>query len=85
MPGGTLTGITRSGVLAAGAVFFAAGYLWFAASAQRPLVLLPAFVLAGLGIGCGETAQARSSPAWHLASSAARPSACSSPSSPPGT
>ena len=44
-------------VLAAGAVFFAAGYLWFAAGAHQPLVLLPAFVLAGLGIGCGETAQ----------------------------
>jgi MFS family permease len=44
-------------VLAAGAVFFAAGYAWFAAGSDQPLVLLPAFVLAGLGIGCGETAQ----------------------------
>jgi MFS family permease len=44
-------------VLAAGAVFFAAGYLWFAAGGHQPAVVLPAFVLAGLGIGCGETAQ----------------------------
>jgi MFS family permease len=44
-------------VLAAGAVFFAAGYAWFAAGSHQPLVLLAAFVLAGLGIGCGETAE----------------------------
>ena len=44
-------------VLIAGAVFFAAGYLWFAAGAHQPVLLLPAFILAGLGIGCGETAE----------------------------
>ena len=44
-------------VLAAGAVLFAAGYAWFAAGSHQPIVLLPAFVLAGLGIGCGETAE----------------------------
>jgi MFS family permease len=44
-------------VLAAGAVFFAAGYAWFAAGSDNPVVLLGAFVLAGLGIRCGETAQ----------------------------
>ena len=44
-------------VLAAGAVCFAAAYLWFAVGAHQPFVLLPAFVLAGLGIGCGETAE----------------------------
>ena len=44
-------------VLAAGAVLFAAGYAWFAVGSYRPIVLLPAFVLAGLGIGCGETAE----------------------------
>lgn len=44
-------------VLAAGAVVFAAGYLWFAAGPGNPAVLVPAFVLAGLGIGCGETAE----------------------------
>ena len=44
-------------VLAAGAVCFAAGYLWFAPGAHQALMLLPAFVMAGLGIGCGETAQ----------------------------
>jgi MFS family permease len=44
-------------VLAAGAVMFATGYAWFAAGAHQPLLLLPAFVLAGLGIGCGETAE----------------------------
>jgi len=43
-------------VLAAGAVLLAAGYIWFAAGSHHPVVLLPAFVLAGLGIGCGETA-----------------------------
>jgi hypothetical protein len=36
---------------------FAAGYAWFAAGSHQPLVLLAAFVLAGLGIGCGETAE----------------------------
>ena len=36
---------------------FAAGYLWFAAGSAQPAVLLPAFLLAGLGIGCGETAE----------------------------
>jgi MFS family permease len=44
-------------VLAAGAVLFAAGYAWFAAGAHQPLLLLPAFILAGLGIGCAETAE----------------------------
>lgn len=44
-------------VLAAGAVLFAAGYGWFAAGSHQPLVLLPAFILTGLGIGCGETAE----------------------------
>lgn len=44
-------------VLAAGAVLFAAGYIWFAAGSHQPVVLLPAFILAGLGIGCGETAE----------------------------
>jgi MFS family permease len=44
-------------VLSAGAVLFAAGYAWFAAGAHQPLLLLPAFILAGLGIGCGETAE----------------------------
>ena len=44
-------------VLAAGAVLFAAGYVWFAAGTHQPIALLPAFVLAGLGIGCGETAE----------------------------
>ena len=47
----------QSGCSPPGGGCFAAGYLWFAAGAHRPLVLLPAFVLAGLGIGCGETAQ----------------------------
>jgi MFS family permease len=44
-------------VLAGGAVLFAAGYAWFAAGPAQPALLLPAFVLAGLGIGCGETAE----------------------------
>lgn len=44
-------------VLAGGAVLFAAGYTWFAVGPAQPVLLLPAFVLAGLGIGCGETAQ----------------------------
>lgn len=44
-------------VLAAGAVCFALAYLWFAAGPSRLLVLLPAFVLAGIGIGCAETAE----------------------------
>lgn len=44
-------------VLAAGAVLFAAGYVWFGAGAVQPWLLLPAFILTGLGIGCGETAE----------------------------
>lgn len=44
-------------VLAAGAVVFAAGYLWFAAGPANPAVLLPAFLLAGVGVGCAETAE----------------------------
>lgn len=48
-------GATR--VLAAGAATFAAGYLWFAAGPHQPIALLPAFVLAGIGIGCAETAE----------------------------
>ncbi|MDQ6784997.1 MAG: hypothetical protein M3063_16490 [Actinomycetota bacterium] len=43
--------------MAVGAVFFAAGYLWFAVGATNVVVLAPAFILAGLGIGCAETAQ----------------------------
>jgi MFS family permease len=48
-------GATR--VLAAGAACFAAAYVWFAIGARHPLALAPAFVLAGLGIGCAETAE----------------------------
>jgi MFS family permease len=44
-------------VMAAGAVAFAAGYVWFAIGSHNAVVLAPAFVLAGLGIGCAETAQ----------------------------
>ena len=44
-------------VLAGGAVLFEAGYAWFAAGPAQPMLLLPAFVLAGLGIGCAETAE----------------------------
>jgi MFS family permease len=45
-------------VMAAGAVLFAAGYVWFAAGTSSTAVLAPAFILVGLGIGCAETAQA---------------------------
>ena len=44
-------------VLAAGAVCFAAGYGVFAAGPRQPYLLAAGFILAGLGIGCGETAQ----------------------------
>ena len=44
-------------VLAAGAVCFAAGYVVFAAGPRQPYVLAIGFILAGLGIGCGETAE----------------------------
>ncbi len=44
-------------VLAAGAGCFAAGYAVFAAGPRQPWLLAAGFVLAGLGIGCGETAQ----------------------------
>jgi MFS family permease len=44
-------------VLAVGALCFVAAYAWFAAGPDRVLVLAPAFILAGIGIGCAETAQ----------------------------
>ncbi len=48
-------GSTR--VLAAGASCFVLAYAWFAAGPDHFVALLPAFVLAGIGIGCAETAQ----------------------------
>jgi len=44
-------------VLLAGAAFFVAAYLWFAAGPAGVAALAPAFVLAGLGVGCVETAE----------------------------
>jgi MFS family permease len=44
-------------VLAAGAALFTAGYTWFAIGSANPALLAPAFVLAGAGIGCAETAE----------------------------
>ena len=44
-------------VLAAGAICFAAGYGVFAAGPRQPWLLAAGFILAGLGIGCGETAE----------------------------
>ena len=44
-------------VLVAGAALFVAAYLWFAAGPAGVAALAPAFVLAGLGIGCVETAE----------------------------
>ena len=44
-------------VLAAEAICFAAGYAVFAAGPRQPYLLAAGFILAGLGIGCGETAQ----------------------------
>jgi MFS family permease len=44
-------------VLAAGAALFAGAYVWFAAGPSGVALLAPAFILAGLGIGCAETAE----------------------------
>jgi len=44
-------------VLAAGVICFAAGYGVFAAGPRPPWLLATGFILAGLGIGCGETAE----------------------------
>jgi MFS family permease len=44
-------------VLVAGAVCFAAGYGVFAAGPRQPYLLAAGFILAGLGIGCAETAE----------------------------
>ena len=44
-------------VLIAGAVCFAAGYGVFAAGPRQPYLLAIGFILAGLGIGCAETAE----------------------------
>jgi MFS family permease len=43
--------------LAIGAVCFTARYLVFAAGPRQPYVLADGFILAGLGIDCGETAE----------------------------
>jgi MFS family permease len=48
-------GATR--VLAIGAVCFATAYVWFAVGPDGVAALAPAFVLAGIGIGCAETAE----------------------------
>jgi hypothetical protein len=40
-----------------GAATFAAAYLWFAVGPSGVVALAPAFVLAGIGIGCAETAE----------------------------
>jgi hypothetical protein len=58
-------------------MFFGAGYVWFAIGSDQPVVLLPAFVLAGLGIGCGKPPKAPPSQAWRQANCAARHSGCS--------
>jgi MFS family permease len=44
-------------VLIGGAGLFAVAYVWFAVGPSGPALLAPAFVLAGLGIGCAETAE----------------------------
>lgn len=44
-------------VLATGAACFAAAYLWFAVGPAGVAALTPAFILAGIGIGCAETAE----------------------------
>lgn len=43
--------------MVAGALSFGAGYGVFAAGPRAPWLLAAGFVLAGLGIGCGETAE----------------------------
>ncbi len=48
-------GATR--VMAAGAARFACAYAWFAVGPSEVIVLAPAFVLAGVGIACAETAE----------------------------
>lgn len=44
-------------VLVTGAALFTAAYLWFAAGPASVVTLAPAFLLAGAGIGCAETAE----------------------------
>lgn len=44
-------------VLIAGATLFAGAYTWFAIGPTGVALLAPAFLLAGLGIGCAETAE----------------------------
>jgi MFS family permease len=52
---GDRRGATR--VIAFGAMAFLAAYAWFAIGPSGVLGLAPAFVLAGVGIGCAETAE----------------------------
>lgn len=57
-PAGQLTdrrGATR--VLVAGIAAFAVAYVWFTRDTGNWALLLPAFVFAGIGIGCVETAE----------------------------
>ncbi len=44
-------------ILLAGALLFALSYALFAVSGPDPLILAIAFILAGVGIGCAETAE----------------------------
>ena len=44
-------------VLVAGVAAFGLAYLWFTQDTTNWAILLPAFVLAGIGIGCVETAE----------------------------
>jgi MFS family permease len=52
---GDRRGATR--VLASGAACFGAAYVWFAIGPASVVALAPAFILAGIGIGCAETAE----------------------------
>jgi hypothetical protein len=56
-PAATFAAYDAPRVLALGAICFAAAYLWFAIGPVGVLALAPAVVLAGIGIGCAETAE----------------------------
>ena len=68
-------GATR--VLAIGAGCFTAAYVWFAVGPAGVVALAPAFILAGIGIGCAETAEHAAVAGLRRPTSRVRPSGCS--------
>jgi len=72
-------------VMAAGAVSFGAGYVWFAVGSHNPIVLAPAFILAGSASAVQKRLRVRRSPAWPRPTCEDLPSVSSPPPRPAPT